>query len=71
MVARYDWCLKRCAKISLTQYSLYVIESRASSSCTRNIHRPSTSEKEVKRKENTVGKIAKGLQIRKFTHPQI
>ena len=34
MVARYDWCLKRCAKISLTQYSLYVMESRASSSCT-------------------------------------
>ena len=29
------------------------MESRVSSNCTRNIHRPSTPEKEVNRKENT------------------
>ena len=32
--------------------------SRASSNCSRKIHRTSTPEKEVNRKENTVGKIA-------------
>ena len=37
--------------------------SRASSNCTRNIYRPSTPEKEVNRKENIVGKIAKRRQI--------
>ena len=35
------------------------MESRVSSNCTRNINRPSPPEKEVNRKENTVGKIAK------------
>ena len=35
------------------------MESRVSSNCTCNIHRPSNPEKEVNRKENTVGKIAK------------
>ena len=35
------------------------MESRVSSNCTRNIDRPSPPEKEVNRKENTVGKIAK------------
>ena len=39
------------------------MESRVSSYCTRNIHRPSTPEKEVKRKENIVGLIAKRRQI--------
>ena len=47
------------------------MESRVSSNCTRNIHRPSTVEKEVNRNENTVGKIAKRRQLRKFTHAQI
>ena len=32
------------------------MKSRVSSNRTRNIHRPSTPEKEVNRKENTVGK---------------
>ena len=39
------------------------MESRASSNCTRNIYRPSTAEKEVNRKENTVGKTATRRQI--------
>ena len=39
------------------------MESRVSSNCTRNIHRPSTPEKEVNWKENTAGKIAKRRQI--------
>ena len=47
------------------------MECRISSNCTRNIHRPSTTKKEVNRKENTVGKIAKRRQIRKSTHAQI
>ena len=51
--------LKRRVKNSLTQYSFNVLESQVSSNCTRNTHRPSTPEKEVNRKENTVGKIAK------------
>ena len=37
--------------------------SRVSSNCTRNIHGPFTPEKEVKRKENIVGIIAKRRQI--------
>ena len=52
----HDCYLERCVKNSLTQYSFYVMESRVSSDCTHNIHRPSTPEKEVNRKENTVGK---------------
>ena len=47
------------------------MESRVSSNSTRNIYRPSTPEKEVNRKENTMGKIARRWQIRKFTHSQI
>ena len=39
------------------------MESRVSSDCKRNIHRPSTPEKEVNRIENTVGKVAKRRQI--------
>ena len=35
------------------------MDSRVSSNCTRNIHRLATPEKEVNRKENTVGKISK------------
>ena len=46
------------------------MESSVSSSCTRNIHWPSTAEKEVNRKENTVWKIAKRRQSLKFTHAQ-
>ena len=43
----------------------YVMESWVSSNCTRNIHGPCTPEKEVNRKENTMGKIAKRQQIAK------
>ena len=46
------------------------MESSVSSSCTRNIHWPSTAEKEVNRKENTVWKIAKRRQSLKFTPAQ-
>ena len=46
------------------------MESRVSSNYTRNIHRPFAPEKEVKRKENTVGKIAKRRQIRKSPRAQ-
>ena len=45
------------------------MESRVFSKCTRNIHRPSKPEKEVNRKENTVGKISHSL--RKSTHTHI
>ena len=48
-----------------------MVESKVSSNRTRNIHRPSTPEKEVNQRENTVGKIAKRRQIRKFTHAPI
>ena len=37
------------------------MESRVSNNCTRNIYKHSTPEKEVNRKENTVGKKATGL----------
>ena len=48
MAARYDrTILKRYVKNSLTQRSFYVTKSWVSSNCTRNIHRPSTPEKEV------------------------
>ena len=60
--------LKRCVKNTLTLYSFYVIKSRVSRNFYRNIHKPSTPEKEVNRKENTVGKIAKRLQIRKYVY---
>ena len=43
--------------------SIYVMESRVSSNCTRNIHGPSAPEKEVNRNEDTPGKIAKRRQI--------
>ena len=66
--ARFGCHLKRCVKNTLTLYSFYVIKSRVSRNFYRNIHRPFTPEKEVNRKENTVGKIAKRLQIRKSTH---
>ena len=36
------------------------MESKVSSNYTRNIHRRSTAEKEINRKENTVGKLPKG-----------
>ena len=58
-IRSHDCYLKRCVKNSLTQYSFYVMESGVSSNCTRNINRLSTPEKEVNRKENTVGKISK------------
>ena len=54
--------LKRCVKNSFTQYSFYLMESRVSNKCTRNIYRPFTPEKEVNRKENSLGKIAKRRQ---------
>ena len=45
-----------------------MIESRVSSNCTRNIHSPPTPEKEVNRKENIAGKIARRRQIGKYMH---
>ena len=53
--------LKNCVKKQLK--SFYVMESRVSSNCNRNIYRHSTAEEEVNRKEDTLGKIAKGRQI--------
>lgn len=41
------------------------MESRVSSNCARNIHSP---EKEVNRKENIAGKIARRRQIGKCMH---
>ena len=58
-IRSHDSYLKRYVKNSLTQRSFYVTKSWVSSNCTRNIHRPSTPEKEVNWKENTAGKIAK------------
>ena len=70
-IRSHDFYLKWCIKNSSTQYSFYVMESGVSRNCFRNIHRPSTLEKEVNRKGNTVGKIARRRKIRKFTHAQI
>ena len=70
-IRSHDCYLKWCIKNSSTQYSFYVMESGVSRNCFRNIHRPSTLEKEVNRKGNTVGKIARRRKIRKFTHAQI
>ena len=53
--------LKNCVKKQLK--SFYVMESRVSSNCNRNIYGHSTPEEEVNRKEDTLGKIAKGRQI--------
>ena len=44
---------------SLKPYSFYVMESRVSSDYTRKINRIFMLEKEVNRKKNAVGKIAK------------
>ena len=57
MAARYDHTIVilKGALNSLTPYSFYVMGSSVSSNCTRKIHRTSTAEKEVNRKENTVG----------------
>ena len=61
--AKKTWRLNTIARLlsekSLTRHSFHVMESKVSRNCTGNIHRPSTPEKEVNRKKNTVGKIAK------------
>ena len=49
----------------------YVMESRVSGNCIHNIHKPCAPEKEINRKGNTVGKIAKRRQIRKSTQAYI
>ena len=67
-IRSHDCYLKWCIKNSSTQYSFYVMESGVSRNCFRNIHRPSTLEKEVDRKGNILGKIARRRKIRKFTH---
>ena len=67
-VQSQDCYLKRRVKNSLTQYSFYVMEYRVSSNHTHNILRPSTPEKKVSQKVNTVGKIAKRQQIRNSMH---
>ena len=69
MVARYDRTIVNWKGV--LKNSFYVMESRVSSNYTRNIHRPSTPQKEVNRKENTVGKIVTRRLIRKSTHAQI
>ena len=43
-IRSHDCSLKRWVKNRLTQYSFYVMESRVSSNCPRNIQRPSLSE---------------------------
>ena len=49
---------------SLTRHSFHVMESKVSRNCTRNIHRPSTPEKEVNRKDKHRGKdCQKGLLL--------
>ena len=53
-------------KTVFTQYSFYVIESRVSSNCTYNIHRPSMPEKEVNQKENIEGKDCQKATDLKF-----
>ena len=53
--------LKKCVKKQLK--SFYVMESRVSSNCNRNIYRRSTPEEEVNRKEDTLGKIARFYSI--------
>ena len=60
-IRSHNCYLKRRVKKHFS--SFHVMESRASSNCTRNIYRPSTAEKEVNRKENTVGKTATRRQI--------
>ena len=66
-IRSHDCYLKKCVENSLTQYIFFVMESRVSGNCIRNIHKPCAPEKEINRKGNTVGKIAKGRQIRKST----
>ena len=50
-IRSHDCYPKRCVEISLTQYRFYVMESRVFGNCARNIHRPSTPEKEVNEKK--------------------
>ena len=57
MVARYDRTIDIWKGV--LKNSFYVMESSVSSNYTRNIHKSSTPKKEVNRRENTVGKIAK------------
>ena len=54
-------------KVFNTVHFFYVMESKVSGNCIRNIHKPCAPDKEINRKGNTVGKIAKGRQIRKST----
>ena len=71
-IQSHDCYLKRCVKKnSLTCYSFYLIESRISSNCTRNIHKPSRLKKRSTEKKNTVRKTAKRRQIRKSTLAEI
>ena len=62
-IRSHDCYLKRYNKNSLTQYNFYVMESRVSSNCTRNIHRPSTSEREVNQKGKHRERLPKGNRI--------
>ena len=63
MAARYDRTIVIWKGVLKQLDSIYVMESRVSSNCTRNIHGPSAPEKEVNRKEDTPEKIAKRRQI--------
>ena len=65
VAARYDRTVviwKGVLKTVSHNTVFYLMESRVSNKCTRNIYRPFTPEKEVNRKENTLGKIAKRRQ---------
>ena len=62
-IRSHDCYLKRCVRISLTYCGFYLMESRVSNNYARNIYKHSTPEKEVNRKENTVGKIVKRRQV--------
>ena len=42
------------------------MEAKVSGNCIRNIHKPCAPDKEINQKGNTVGKIAKGQQIRVY-----
>ena len=60
--------LKRCVRNSFTHKIFYVMEFRVSSTAPAKFHMSFSPKKEVNRKENTVGKIAKRWLIQKATH---
>ena len=55
----------------LTQFSFYVMESRVSRKCTRNIHRPSTPGKEVNRGKDCQKATAAATYSKVYTYSDI